>query len=74
MRTCESHDGVVVYDGRYCPWCAEVADLKEQHAIVHADYKKLEDEREDALNRLADITEYVDEHCPECHTVIKLRR
>lgn len=37
MNVCEDHDGVLVYEGRKCPWCEEV----KSRGILEREYERV---------------------------------
>jgi predicted nucleic acid-binding Zn-ribbon protein len=55
MSTCDNHDFVVVYEGRYCPVCEldQKIDALEQEVVnLEEERDNLTDERDDLLEEL----------------------
>jgi len=47
MNTCDEHGGVMVYDGRDCPVCEEISDLKSTIENLKDKVDMLEEEAGD---------------------------
>lgn len=43
MRTCEQHDGVMVYEGRHCPVCQLVEEKAELQKQVESMQRQIDD-------------------------------
>lgn len=75
MNTCELHDGVMVFDGRKCPVCKELAQLADQVMEWQDRHKAavldLHDSEADVA-RLQALLDTIDEVAPEAGVLARL--